>query len=55
MTIDLRPLSELYREEIRRLRPREVDAIIARHRLSYSIHRLTAEAERLNPIKESLL
>jgi hypothetical protein len=49
MTIDLRPLSELYREEIRRLRAREVDAIIARHRMNFESNRLLAEAEQHSP------
>jgi hypothetical protein len=49
-----RPLSELWTEDQRRLRAREVDLIIARHRLVYAASKLAAEAERLNPIKEFL-
>jgi hypothetical protein len=58
MNLDLQPLSELYsadfRAESERLRTTALNSIIARHRLAYSIHRFAAEAERLNPIKESL-
>jgi hypothetical protein len=49
-----RPLSELYSETQRRLRAREVDLILARHRMNFESHRLLAEAERLDKIKVSL-
>jgi hypothetical protein len=49
MNLDLRPLSELYREDQRRLRAREVDAIIARHRFAHSLHRLPNEAAQHSP------
>ncbi|WP_439925286.1 hypothetical protein [Nitrobacter sp. JJSN] len=51
---DLRPLSELYTADVTRLRRLEIDAIIARHRVSFNVHRLATEAERLTPIKELL-
>jgi hypothetical protein len=55
MSADLeRPLSELWTEDQRRLRARELNVILARHRMNYDAHRLLTEAERLNPIKESL-
>jgi hypothetical protein len=47
------PLSRLWTEDQRRLHAREVD-LIARHRMVFEAHRLAAEAERLNPIKEFL-
>lgn len=46
-----RPLSEFWTEHQRRLHAREVDHIIARHRMICEQARLAAEAERLNPIK----
>jgi hypothetical protein len=55
MNLDTRSLSELYREDQRRLRAREIDAIIVRHRMNFETSRLLAEAERLNQIKVSLL
>lgn len=58
MNLDPRPLSELYsadfRAESKRLRSAELNAIIARHRFFYAASKLAVEAERLNPIKESL-
>jgi hypothetical protein len=48
---DLRPLSELYREDQRRLRAREVDVIIPCHRIFHSLHRLANEAAQ-HPPKE---
>jgi hypothetical protein len=54
MNLNLRPLSELYREDQRRLNAREVDAIVTLHRASFEAHLLLAEAERLNPTKEFL-
>jgi hypothetical protein len=40
-----RPLSELYRDDQRRLHAREVDVIIARHRMNIEAHRLLAETK----------
>lgn len=48
------PLSKVWTEQQRRLYAREVDLIIARHRVIFEQARLAAEAERLNPIKEYL-
>jgi hypothetical protein len=46
-----RPLSDFWTEHQRRLHAREVDLIIARHRMVFEQARLAAETERLNPIK----
>jgi hypothetical protein len=49
-----RPLSDFWTEEQRRLHAREVDLIIARHRLLYVASKLTDESQRRAP-KESEL
>lgn len=49
-----RPLSEPWTEAQRRLHAREVDLIIARHRVVFEQARLAAEVDRRNPIKEYL-
>jgi hypothetical protein len=46
-----RPLSDFWTEHQRRLYVREVDLIIARHRVVFEQARLADEAERRNPIK----
>jgi hypothetical protein len=49
---ETRPLSELYREDHRRMAAREADAIIARHRMIFAAHQLAAQTARHQDIKE---
>lgn len=49
-----RPLSDCRTEDQRRLERRELDRICAMHAANYAAHQLVAEAERLNPIEETL-
>lgn len=44
------PLSKVWTEQQRRLHAREVDLIIARHRVVLEQTRLAGEVKRLNPI-----
>jgi hypothetical protein len=49
---ETRPLSDLYREDQRRLAAREFDRIIALHRANFTAHQLIVAAERRNSINE---
>lgn len=49
---EMRPLSDFYREDHRRLAARERDRTLAAHRASYAAHQILAEADRLQDIKE---